>query len=244
MFKLILILFFLFFSFNANSVDQFNFDVTEVEIIENGNKFIGKKRGEITTNEGIVIEADEFEYNKKLNILYASGNIKINDAINSIVINSDEIEYDKNTNIVYSKNSRFISLNDNIEIIAERFEYHIYEDKILAENNVVVEDKIEDYKILSEFISYLRKNEKIFSKGRTRANILSRYNLESEDVTFLKNAKHISSSKKTTITDKTNLYTLEKFIYFVDKEELRGENIIIDSNYNLPKMTSFISLML
>ena len=69
----------------------------------------------ITTNDGIVIEADEFEYNKKLNILYASGNIKINDAINSIVINSDEIEYDKNTNIVYSKkNSRFISLNDNI----------------------------------------------------------------------------------------------------------------------------------
>ena len=48
MFKLILILFFLFFSFNANSVDQFNFDVTEVEIIENGNKFIGK-RGKITT---------------------------------------------------------------------------------------------------------------------------------------------------------------------------------------------------
>ena len=26
---------------------QFNFDVTEIEILENGNKFIGKKRGKI-----------------------------------------------------------------------------------------------------------------------------------------------------------------------------------------------------
>ena len=86
--------------------------------------------------------------------------------------------------------------------------------------------------------SYLRKNEKIFLK-QDKGKYTIWYNLESEDVTFLKNAKHISSSKKTTITDKTNLYTLEKFIYFVDKEELRGENIIMNSNYNLPKNDKF-----
>ena len=42
-YKITLILFFLLYSFKANSLDQFNFDVTEVEIIDNGNKFIGKK---------------------------------------------------------------------------------------------------------------------------------------------------------------------------------------------------------
>ena len=31
-----------------NASEQFNFDITEIEILEKGNKFIGKKRGLIT----------------------------------------------------------------------------------------------------------------------------------------------------------------------------------------------------
>ncbi len=27
------------------AIEQFNFDITEIEITDNGNKFIGKKRG-------------------------------------------------------------------------------------------------------------------------------------------------------------------------------------------------------
>ena len=86
MYKITLILFFLLFSFKANSLDQFNFDVTEVEIIDNGNKFIGKKRGKIITDQNIIIEADEFEYDKKLNILNATGKIIINDTKKKIII--------------------------------------------------------------------------------------------------------------------------------------------------------------
>ena len=75
-----------------------------------------------------------------------------------IIINSDEIKYDKNLNIVYSKkNSRAINLEDDIEIIAEKFEYNIDKENIIAEKNVILEDKKEDYKILSNFISYSKK---------------------------------------------------------------------------------------
>ena len=56
-------------SLNVNSQEQFNFDVTQIDILENGNKFIGTKRGTITSNNGIIINADQFEYQKKLNIL-------------------------------------------------------------------------------------------------------------------------------------------------------------------------------
>ena len=73
----ILIIFFTFLSVSAK--EQFNFDITEIEIKENGNKFLGKKRGFITSNDGLEIEANEFEYDKLENILYASGNIKILD---------------------------------------------------------------------------------------------------------------------------------------------------------------------
>lgn len=52
--------------------DQINFDVSEIEILEDGNKIIGKKRGTITTNNGITIEADKFEFDKKKKYLKSS----------------------------------------------------------------------------------------------------------------------------------------------------------------------------
>ena len=60
-----------------HSSEQFTFDITEIEILENGQKFIGKKRGKINTNNNIIIKADEFEYDKKLNILTANGKLKL-----------------------------------------------------------------------------------------------------------------------------------------------------------------------
>ena len=57
--------------FSAKSDDQINFDVTEIEILDGGNKIIGKNRGIITTNDGITKEADEFEFDKIKNVLNA-----------------------------------------------------------------------------------------------------------------------------------------------------------------------------
>ena len=46
------------------SNDQISFDVTEIEILEDGNIIVGKNRGTINTNDGIIIEADKFEFDK------------------------------------------------------------------------------------------------------------------------------------------------------------------------------------
>ena len=62
-YKIILFIFFLS-GFNAFASDPFNFDVTEVEILEEGNKFIGLKKGTVTSDNGIVIDANRFEYDK------------------------------------------------------------------------------------------------------------------------------------------------------------------------------------
>ena len=56
-------------AFNLYGNEQFSFDVTEIEILDGGNKIIGKKRGVINSNDGITIEADEFEFDKIKNIL-------------------------------------------------------------------------------------------------------------------------------------------------------------------------------
>ena len=151
--KKILIIIFCFYTINANSSDDFSFDVTEVQILENGNKFIGTKRGIITTSDGVSVDADQFEYNKKLNLLNASGNVKIFDELNGFEIFSEKVIYKKNENIILTEgNSKAISLNDNVIIKAFSFNYNRQLNIITAKQNVSLEDKIQDYKIISDYI--------------------------------------------------------------------------------------------
>ncbi len=125
--KLFIIFVIIFFNsviFKANSTESFNFDVTEIQISENGNKFIGSKRGSITSSNGILIKADQFEYYKNLNILNAKGNVEITDKINKFFITTDNITYKKKEEIINTKNnSRALSLKDNTIIYAKDFNY-------------------------------------------------------------------------------------------------------------------------
>ena len=116
-FILYLIIIFNFIFFNASSDDQINFNISEIEILDGGNKIIGKKRGQITTNDGITIEADQFEYDKIKNILKASGKIKIKDKINNYEITSDNVEYYKNIEKIEikGKTNSLIYLNYNFK---------------------------------------------------------------------------------------------------------------------------------
>ena len=49
---------------NAFANDSFIFNVTELEISDNGNIYKGVKKGTVLSNTGIIINADEFEYKK------------------------------------------------------------------------------------------------------------------------------------------------------------------------------------
>ncbi len=159
---------------NLNASEQFNFDVTELEISDNGNIIKGFKRGNATTQDGLRIESDNFHYDKILNILNAYGNVKIIDLKN-------------------------------------------------------------DYIILSEKITYIKNQEKIFTNGITRAIIESRYKFESKNVLFLRNEMILSSSEKSLLKDKNlSLYKVEKFKYSLNDGLLKGKKIEIINNYTKP----------
>ena len=83
--------------------EQFNFNISEINILEDGNKIIGSKRGKITTNDGVIINADSFVYNKIKNTLLANGNVEVIDEINDYKILSEEINYNKKEEIIYTK---------------------------------------------------------------------------------------------------------------------------------------------
>ena len=239
-FKFAFIIIFLLVPVSSKSQEQFNFDITQIDILENGNKFVGTKRGAITSNNGIEINADEFEYDKKLNILKARGNVQIIDEINNYEIFSKNVIYEKNNNFIYTnKKSKALDTKRGIEMNAEIFEYNILKNIITGKNNATLENKLDDYKVSSNFISYLKNQNKIFTKGKTFANIYSKYKFSSENVVLLTDLMELISENKTTVTDNSNLYKVGKFSYLINEELLKGTDMLINTNYNLPTSDKF-----
>ena len=238
--KTVLIIFFYLFSTNGYSVEKFNFDITEVEILENGNVYKGEKRGTVSTDDGIIVDADQFEYDKRSKILNAYGNVIVNDKLNHYQLYTDKIIYDKNKEIIFTKNnSKAIDLNDNSTITAKDFQYERLNNILTAKENVKLESKLNDYKIKAELAKYLRDDEKIFTIGKTSALIKSKYKVDTKNIIFLKIPMKLISNDNSTITDKNNLYNLKKFIYHINTDEIIGENINVMSNYKSPDSDRF-----
>ncbi|WP_440676665.1 OstA-like protein, partial [Candidatus Pelagibacter sp. HIMB1587] len=121
---ILIFLFSLVFTNLVKAQDDFIFDVTEIEILEKGNLFKGLKRGIIKNNEGIIIEADKFIYNKITNIVEAEGEVKVEDVVNNYTIFSDTAKYNKNKEIVITEgNSKGID-NKNRTITSDKLTYN------------------------------------------------------------------------------------------------------------------------
>ena len=80
---------------HSSSDELINLNITEIEITDNGNILKGYNGGEAITDDGILILAENFEYNKILTHLIATKNVIYNDNIKEIVINADKISYIK-----------------------------------------------------------------------------------------------------------------------------------------------------
>ena len=239
-YKSILIFFFTLYCFNVNSSEQFQFEVTEIEILENGNLFKGIKRGTIKTIDGIIIDADNFIYNKITNTINAEGNVEIEDKVNNYKIFSDKLIYKKNEEIIITDgNSKALDQNNKV-ITANKFKYNKISNVINAEGNARIEDNKEDYIILAEHITYFKNDEIITTKGKTKAKIKSKYDIKSKDVVYLSKIKKLSSAEKTILEDgNSQIYYLDKFVYLIDAGILKGENILTITNFKLPQSDKF-----
>ena len=136
----------------SSAQEQFNFDVSEIEILENGNKIIGSKRGEISTGDGFVIEADNFIYKKIQNILNASGNVIVKDTINNYYIYSNDITYEKNSEKIFSKGetkseigSRFVLDSTDVIFFRNKKTLNSNKDTSILDNDEQTYVKLEKF---------------------------------------------------------------------------------------------------
>ena len=280
--------------------EVFNFDVTEIEIKEKGERFIGKNGGTATTLDGTSIKANNFDYNKTSNILVATGNVEINDKENDVVIYSDKIKYFKNDEIIltsgnskainedveinadkfsynkiedllnangdaniinkkdkykifsdsityerkknniFSKKNSKAFISNGISIIGDNFNYQIEKNVLNANGNVLIEDKIDNYTINTQNITYDKNLDRIITEGNTETIIQSKYKFISSNVLLDRKLKNLKSSEKSIIyDDNLNQYELSSFLYFYEKKFLKGKNIEITTNYLNNKSDKF-----
>ena len=159
--------------------EEFIFEVTDLEITENGNIYKGNNRGTIRADNQLKLKSNNFVYLKKINRLEVNGDVQLFDLNSDITINAQQI-------------------------------------------------------------FYLKNEEKIFTLGKTLVKISNKYNIEGHDLTFLKNKMVLSSKKNAIITDsESNSYKLGQFQYSIDKEILKGENIVAITNDKKNKSDEF-----
>ena len=77
----------------SNAEDEFKFNITEIEILEEGNLIVGTKKGKAETEDGFQIIAENFVYNKITNILKVSGNVEFINTNDNSKIYADKATY-------------------------------------------------------------------------------------------------------------------------------------------------------
>jgi LPS-assembly protein len=171
------------------------------------------------------ISANELEYDKNLNTFKANKNVKYLDNIKDIQITADKAIYYKNDEKIFTiGNSKVIEENNNIS--ANELEYDKNLNTFKAKKNAEIHDYIKDTKIFADEISYIKDEEKIFTKGETRALVQKKYKFNSSDINYSRNNENIFSKKKTSIEDDSgNVYKLNGFSYNIDEGLLKGKKV-------------------
>jgi len=219
--------------FYSVSSDEFNFNITELQITENGNTIKGVNGGIVTSkNNEIVITADNFKYNKFTTLLEAEGNVKLIDKIQNIVIESNEIFYLKNKEEIYTKGKSIALSGADVQIDASQyFKYNKLTSLLEAKGNIKLDFKDKNINIYTDEITYLINKEKISTLGKTNIKIEDKYNVDGYNLTLLKNEMILSSDEKTIISgNDLNIYKLEQFQYSINQEILKGKNIATITN--------------
>ncbi len=208
----------IFFISNLNSEETFIFNVTEIEVKEDGNIFKGTNGGEVFTNDGISIKAKNFEYNKLKQNLKATYEVKFKDDIKKLTIEADEISYFKNEEIILAQGKVIIfDRIKNIKIFADKITYYKNKEEIISEKNIKLIDNNKNLIIKADKINILKKEDKIIADGNVYySDKTNKLKISTEKISYLGKLEKIFT-EGLTVADIQSKYKFE------------SKNVIFDS---------------
>ena len=151
-----------------------------------------------------------------------------------IIFKAGEINILNEGNLVKASDGSEVMLPDNINITADEFEYNKLNSHIEFNRNILAEDKINDLKLKTEKLKYL-KNKKILNTfGKTIFSIQSNYEINSNNVTYDKKKEVIFSDEPSKIIDTfNNQIKVDEFYYDVIKKIIKANKMeIVDISKN------------
>ena len=130
-----------FFFCNILFADQFRFDVTNIEMIDDGNTILASKGKAYSSDNDIVVDAKRFKYSKDLEILRAYNGVAFIKS-NNIKIDFNELELDQKKSILTATdNVKIFELNKNLVIETEKIIYNKEKNFITSDTKSVLTDK-------------------------------------------------------------------------------------------------------
>jgi len=146
--------------------EEFIFEISDLEITENGNIYKGNNRGTIRTDSQLKLISDNFEYLKKINRLEANGDVQLFDLNNNITIHAQQIFYLKNEEKIFTVGKTLIKVSDKYDI--EGFDLTLFKNKMILsskKNAIITDSESTTYKL--EQFQYSIKREILKGKNIT-----------------------------------------------------------------------------
>jgi LPS-assembly protein len=148
------------FLFNINIVyaDDFNFQASEIILLENGNLIKATNGAQVLTNDGIIINSKEFEYDKIKNVLIATGDVQIIDDINQLTLSAQKISYDKNNEIITTGQKTIILVKNEYTINSKNIIFNRKKMEVTSENKTKITDNLDNIFYLDTFRYWVTKS--------------------------------------------------------------------------------------
>ena len=144
----------LFFTILFNSYvlgDEFNFEGSELLLLDNGNKLRGINGVNLTSNTGIKISGKEFVYDKISSVLKVKGDVLVEDELNNLSLRTEEITYLKLKEIIFTKRKSIITFDKEYLISSKELTYNRNKNLIFSKKEITIKDKIGNNSTMSNF---------------------------------------------------------------------------------------------
>ena len=216
-------------------------DAEVVDIKENGNLIVGKGSVNIVDGNNLSIKGENVRYNRLSQVVEIDGNVILFDTEKNSKVTSNKIIFDRNQNTISSFGKTNVNIFDNSN---KNIEFNVSgENAIINRNtktleitdNVILNDLINEYKILSDKIIYNQLDEVFKSFNKTEINYQNKYVIETDDILYEKSKNIIFSENETSIFDKfENQFKLSNFNFDLKNKIFKANNLkLIDKDNNI-----------
>ena len=240
--KIIILIILFFFNFQVSLADEYNFEVSKIEVKQKGN-VINAFNGKITSNTGdLEIYGNKFIYVKNVNYLEATDGYlylkkeKLKVKFNQLVI--------KNNNILTASGGVKIEDSKNsLKINAQKIILNRNDNILTASDGVKIEDSKNSLEMNAQKI-ILNRNDNVLtaSKSIEIYDLNNSLRVDSETMILDRSSQTIESPSKSILIDKyKNIFKTSKFQYNFKKKEVKIFNALIadfdENNFEVDKAT-------